>query len=753
MLPFHANSLRPSRTATARIFFIGTFLLLAAFSWHPMGASMSGAFDKVLFDTAARLFAHPSTKRVAVVSIDPRDLRGLDPDELAAQNDILLKRLDRAASVTLDDGPLADVRTDAALAAVRNNGRVVVPASSALAETAAGHGQHRVTVGHYGVVTGLVPHLPSAQGGTPNIVLEAIRVSGVQHASERARAAAKGYALSIAPARTDATLVMLGKPDGIPRYSYADVIGGKVAADAFEHRAVFVGQALGDEGGFQISSLNLDAVSRVELDALMADAVISGNVASELPGLLAVPVYVALALGMVLICTRLRGHAMHWAALGWLACIAVFPALLLAMTHRWLGLGLLPLVCVCIYAYFAWERLSRTLALLNREIGQLRAIAGNVGMAGTQAPIAPARTGDPVREVRQAMREIRSLQITFVNLINQLPYPVFVVTKGIISVWNAQASELLTEEPRGSGNAVSLPDVQHLVTRHCQGDASRSEEVLLGGRDKMLLYVPYAGIDAPLDAEETEARASFLVCLMDITDIKRSVMHDRQALRHIAHDLRSPLSTIMQLIEERASKPPQTSYDQAFIDDLRRQADYSLRVAKDFLQLSRAEQIHRDTLSPATLLDIATEAIDQLWPAAESKAIDLIGPQCALENTLIAANANMLIRALVNVIDNALKYSPSHTSITVRIEAKDDRHLSLHVIDQGIGIAQEDLTRLFDPFFQVAGKADGEMGVGLGLPFVKAVIDRHGGEIGVSSHPGRGTDVCIVLPAAKGHVL
>jgi signal transduction histidine kinase len=119
-----------------------------------------------------------------------------------------------------------------------------------------------------------------------------------------------------------------------------------------------------------------------------------------------------------------------------------------------------------------------------------------------------------------------------------------------------------------------------------------------------------------------------------------------------------------------------------------------------------------------------------------------------LDDTLMLGHSDMLIRALVNVIDNALKYSPPDTAITVRIADAGEGRMALHVIDQGIGIAEEHLAHLFEPFFQVAGKSNVEMGVGLGLPFVKTVIERHGGSISVSSQPGHGTDVRMVFPRA-----
>ena len=763
MLSSKVNMQGFSRTAWARICFIGFLLLLAVFSWHPMGASMSGAFDKVWFDTASRLIAHPSSNQVAVVLVDDKTWSESGTQDAPVRTGALLQRLDRAASIVLDNPLGRSTDIDTLAATVAHSERVVLPVAGSsanpkvdtlppmLAAAAAGRGQRHVTLGHYGVVTGFVPYLPAAQGGYPHIVLEAIRVAGAGYAHAQSHAHRRSYALSLSPSRTDAVLVMLGKPHDLPHYSLADVLDGKLPAEAFDDRIVFVGEMLGEDAGFQVSSLNMDAVSRPQLDALMTDAVLSGNMASELPGNIAIPIYLAIALGMVLICALVRGRWMHAAALGWFVWMFVLPMLLLAMCHRWFGLGLLPLACVFIYAHFAWERLRRTQNLLKREVGKLRAIASAVSVVDAVAPtpMPAGRRNDPLRDVRRALREIRSLQNTFVSMVNQLPHPVFVVLGQKISVWNAKAAEMLAERAAAGADA-PLDEVQQLVRVHGHDEESHSVEVRFGGREHMLFHVPYASVDTSLHQRLEEQQASSLVCLIDITDIKQSITHDKQALRHIAHDLRSPLSTILSLIQERAEgRHHEVPHDRAFLEDLRRQADYSLRVAKDFLQLSRAEQIQREHFAPVSLPDVAMEAMDQLWPAAESKAIELVGPECDLEDMLVMGHPDMLIRALVNLIDNAIKYSPAHTAITVRLVDEGEDGLVLHVIDQGIGIAEQDLPHLFDPFFQVGGgKGEVDMGVGLGLPFVKTVIERHGGSITVASQPGQGTDFRMVLPRA-----
>ena len=762
MLQLPAFMRQLTRTTKARIAFIGLALVLAAFSGHPLGATMSGALDKVLFDTAARFFSHPSSQEVAVVLIDGKTLREYGTDGLTARTAELLKHLDQAASITLDYPLASDAHTGELARAIAANRRVVLPLSrsalepadalpSVLRDQAAGSGQRHFTLGHYGAVNGFAPE----QGGYPHIVLEAIRVAGAQHVHEPLQTHLRYYALSLASTRQHAVLVMLGAPARLPHYSFADVIDGHVPAEAFADKLVFVGDAMGTDAGFQVSSLNMDAVSRPQLDALVADAVISGNMASELPVYVAIPIYLALALGMVGICLLARGGWMHVCAIAWGAGMLVLPMLLLATLHRWLGLGLLPVVCLLIYVHFAWERLRRTQNLLKREIDKLRHLRADVAVAEAEASGEQNLVHrDPLDQIRHAMREIREWQSTFVTMINQLPYPVFVATDGKLSVWNAKAAHVLVES-RDEQDAITLARVQRLVAEHCGDEENTSVEVMLGGREHMLLCVPYASVDNALQPGYAQTHSSFLVCLIDIAGIKQGVTHDKLALRHIAHDLRSPLSTILSLIEERTEELQQgVGHDQAFLEDLRRQADYSLRVAKDFLQLSRAEQLGRDNFAPVALLDLAAEAADQLWPAAQNKSIELIGPECELDDTLLSGHADMLIRALVNVIDNALKYSPPSTAITLRIVDTGDGQMALHVSDQGIGIAEGDLPQLFNPFFQVSGKSEVDLGVGLGLPFVKTVIERHGGSITVTSEPGRGTDVCMVLPRETAeHVL
>jgi signal transduction histidine kinase len=234
-----------------------------------------------------------------------------------------------------------------------------------------------------------------------------------------------------------------------------------------------------------------------------------------------------------------------------------------------------------------------------------------------------------------------------------------------------------------------------------------------------------------------------MICFVDVHALKEAVTSDRQTLRHMAHDLRNPLSSILALVEARGRTT--SAADPAFLADLQRLVNYSLRVSQDFMQLSRAEHLDPKAGAPLSLNDLAAEAIDQVWHGATAKQMALNGPHHEGPDVFVLGNQDMLLRALVNLLDNAIKYSAPGTSVDVWIDA-DDHHAAVRIEDRGIGIDSKALPHLFEPFFQVGNEAkDASQGVGLGLPFVKAVVERHGGTIDVESTPGAGSRFTVRL--------
>ena len=140
-------------------------------------------------------------------------------------------------------------------------------------------------------------------------------------------------------------------------------------------------------------------------------------------------------------------------------------------------------------------------------------------------------------------------------------------------------------------------------------------------------------------------------------------------------------------------------------------------------------------------------ALEQVWAQARASNIELVH-EFEVEDAWMLGDGNLLERTLINLLTNAIKYSPASTTVRVRLVREEDRFVCC-VIDEGYGIQAADLPTLFDRFSRVANKMHGDVtGAGLRLAFVEAVTVRHGGRVDVQSTPGKGSSFCITLSAS-----
>jgi signal transduction histidine kinase len=164
--------------------------------------------------------------------------------------------------------------------------------------------------------------------------------------------------------------------------------------------------------------------------------------------------------------------------------------------------------------------------------------------------------------------------------------------------------------------------------------------------------------------------------------------------------------------------------------------------------LARAEtKVHEPTRED--LGAIAEEAVDDIWAAAEQKAIR-VEMRWDGEPLPVEADRPLLLRAVVNLLTNAVKYSPEKTRVTVTVAERVLAGKPMHVCevaDQGYGISAENQLKLFERYrrFSEPGQPKAQ-GAGLGMAFVKTVIEKHGGTIGVASVPGEGSTFTLILP-------
>ncbi|RXV73690.1 CHASE2 domain-containing protein [Burkholderia stabilis] len=741
--------------------------LLAALSCTPTAETLLSPLDRLYWNLVATGVDHGKRDDVVVIAIDRKTIDELGGGEsyARASHAQVLDRLGSASSVVLDMTMFGPARGDDALAAaIARQGRVVLPAHLArdrtradtvllpaaqLRRAAAAVGQRNVVLGSDHLVQGIVPYvrMDDAADELPHVALQAIRLAGASlpagdvrelvqdHVAKLGRVEARSLALFL-PARFD-----------LDRYSYVDVLKGRIPESAWRSRIVFIGDAMSDlSGAYDLSTSEDGRLRRVEVDALVTQALVDGHILWREPMAIRVAVSIAVATGMLLICMLVPGWRMYAFAIGWLATFVAAELALLLHWSCWTPLGPLFAVCVLIFAVSGWRRAGSLRAFLLNEYGMLRGLAGKHAFVGSPHA-AGADVATPTKdEVEIAMQRIREWQTAYVDMIETLPYPVFVERHGRLLMCNARGRAMLeTFDADGDAAAQRVLAIAHNEVLAAKATGKiHSAELALNGRTQMMMVTPFG------DGDQHSSTAS-MICLVDIHNIKAAVESDRLTLRHMAHDLRNPLSTVLSLLEERNQADGAT--DEDFLADLHKLVDYSLRVAQDFTQLSRAEHLDTAAYVPVSANDLATEAVDQLWHSANAKRIRVEGPHYDGADVFVLGNRDMLLRALTNLLDNAIKYSAEDTVVDVWIDA-DDRQVSVAVQDQGIGIPAGALPRLFEPFFQVDGTyRDASRGVGLGLPFVKAVIERHGGSVDVESTPGQGSRFTVRLPRTVAEML
>jgi signal transduction histidine kinase len=735
---------------------------LTALGHTPAVETLFAPLDRLHWDRVSRHEADARRDKVAVIVVDARTIAALGPSASYARDTHarLLDRLAGAASVGLDFTMVSPSPQDPVLAAaIARQGRVVLTAqanavagrtdvvllpSAVLSQAAAAIGQRNLVLGADHAVQGIVPFLKVDSSGTeePHVALQMLRVAGLPLPFGDVRPYLQAHVSTMGQVVPNALALALPHQFDLDQYSYVDVLDGRVPASVFDGRVVFVGDTATDlSGGPYMLSTSGRPLSRVQIDALATDALLGGHVTQRVSYPVQVLIGFVVVLGMLVICARASGQRLYWLALGWVALFVAGAMAAPLCCRFWMPAGPTVVMCGAIYAAYGWRRASRTHRFLRREFDALRGGAGHPLGPLTSPPPEEAAGPAPIDEIAELMQQIRASRTAYVDLIHALPYPVFVEQGAQIVLSNEQGQEVLarlagTDDGR-DGDRAMLALTRDEVRAAKAAHEIRTVEMEIDGRIHMMMVTPFG------DGDD----AGSMICFVDVHEIRAAAESDRLTLRHMAHDLRNPLATMLTLLEERSARGAGAgaNTDADFLGDLHRLVDYSLRVAQDFTQLARAEHLDARDYQPLSLNDLAAEAVDQVWHSATAKRIDVDGPHDDGDELFVLGNRDMLLRSLVNLLDNAIKYSNEDTAIDVRIRQAGDA-VALSIEDHGIGIPASAVPHLFEPFFQVDGvRADASHGVGLGLPFVQTVVTRHGGRVEVESALGEGSRFTVWL--------
>lgn len=218
-------------------------------------------------------------------------------------------------------------------------------------------------------------------------------------------------------------------------------------------------------------------------------------------------------------------------------------------------------------------------------------------------------------------------------------------------------------------------------------------------------------------------------------------------LNSISHDLRTPLVSVIGVLSSLQEKELGLDDEgrRNLIQVAREEADRLNHLIANLLDVTRIEAgAMKVSRGPSDLKDVIGVALEHISSHSGNRPINVDVPS---ELPFVSADFALIVQVFVNVLDNALKYSPAGSPVEIG-GRQVGQLVEITVADRGVGIAPEELPRIFDKFYRVR-RPDSVAGTGLGLAICKGIIEAHGGRIAAENRPGGGTTIRFTLPVAK----
>ncbi|PIB58467.1 CHASE2 domain-containing protein [Pseudomonas sp. 2822-17] len=716
-----------------------------------LSTSAGLALNNPLYDSLRRLTPLPVDPRILLVTIDDASLKKLGqwpwPRSLHAD---LIDRLSAAQPTAILFDVIfsdpADLATDKRLAdAVCNAGNVLLPLArddsasdsqprgelQPLLKCAKGIGHINVEADSDGVVRRLYLREGPPDATAPQLAWLAFTMSGQpsEMPGEPRDSNSQGWH------QEHAVRIPYIDPDSrFPSVSYVSVLRGEVAPERLRNRLILVGapgSGMGDRFVTPLSPM-MGTTAGVEIQANVLNGLLQGRSVVDLPQWLSAVMatsWVALLLGLLLY----RPRYALWMTLG-----CMFTALLGSFALLRLGYWWSPAACLIglllSYLIWNWRRLSVILAYFGWELARL----DNEPKVLPERRRAPASKGDVLQgrifALEQAVSRTRDTRRFMADGLECLPVATLITdTQGNILLANRIARDVFGNDLVNQNLLDQLVDLGYPPLHNGVRPALSALE-LVEFRD---IHQRSLRMElAPLLPAEGDVALGWLLSLTDLSKEREAQQHRETMLRFLSHDLRAPHSAILALLDVHSAESP-------VFAQIEQQVRRALSLTESFVQLAKAEADGYH-FQPTLFAMLVMDAFDQVALIAQLKGIHLVHDLDEADEGMVSADQSLLTRALFNVLENAIKYSPSGTTVRLR-HSSTQGWLECRISDQGLGIAAEDLPELFSQYKRF-DSAQGSDGLGLGLTMVKAVVERHGGRIECESSVGKGTTFSLQLP-------
>ncbi|MDF3035624.1 MAG: two-component sensor histidine kinase [Paucimonas sp.] len=733
-----------------------------------------GRLDQTLYDHFSTQLSRPARDDIVIVGIDDYSLAELGRWPWAREKHAdLVRQLSKAGAraigldIILSEPDPAGAGDTALAGALKSSGRAVLPvviggtltepqADVPIAPLAAAAGR----LGHISLnhdSDGVVRHVTLRRSGSGQV--------WPQFALAVFEAGAAGDAATPSTGRERLYIAFAGNAGHFRSVPYVAALRGEVPADFFAGKHVLVGATApgmtdsyptpvsGGSGSMPGVEIHANILAGLLEDKFMSAAAPWQNI-----------LFCVVPLLIALFCYLLFRPRNAVIVSGLLFIITLAASYEVMKHGLWLPPSAALIALIISYPLWSWRRLEAAISYLGQEFSRLE------NEPHLLPEVLPKRAQDRIedilehriRDMKRAARRVRDLRRFVSDSLDNLPDATLVTddsgrvlltnhaaqlyfNAGNESLTNRQMPHLLARLK--SPSPLAAEPVNDFVWTDLL-DAAKAQALVAGvgasddqGRDLLVKSAPVRSA--------ANQHAGWIISVIDISTIRAAERSRDETLRFLSHDMRAPQASILALLElQHTSDAPLP--ERELFSRIEKAARRTLGLADNFVQLARAES-HEYRVEEVDFHDVVLDAIDEMWSLSKNKRIALqsdIGDG----EFMVRVDRALITRALVNLISNAINYSPENTSVVCHLEREETEHgtqIVCRVSDQGYGIAEADQTKLFQRFERVShADQPRHEGVGLGLVFVKTVVEKHRGHIHFISAEGKGTTFIITLPAS-----
>ncbi len=396
---------------------------------------------------------------------------------------------------------------------------------------------------------------------------------------------------------------------------------------------------------------------------------------------------------------------------------------------------------------------------ISRPIEHMRKSAEHFATGDLNHRLTPPETeemGGLADAMNQMATQLNDRIETIISQRNQLETVLASMLEGVIAIdteerivsINQAAAQLFENEPvdcqgKSIQEIIRSPALQQFIRNALSNKYPSEEDITVFQNEERVIGVKGSPI---LDVNQHQIGT--LVVFHDVTQLRRLENMRRDFVANVSHEIKTPLTAIKGFVETlQQGNVEEVHEKERFLGIIQKHVDRLNAIIEDLLALSRIEQEDESKqiqFEPVQIADVFQAAIQLCRPKAEKQNIR-INFECE-KDTTATFDPTLIEQAIVNLLDNAIKFSEPESTIQVKSHHQDDRMI-ISVQDHGIGIAQKHLPRLFERFYRVDKARSRSMGgTGLGLAIVKHIAQAHGGHVSVESKLGEGSRFSIHLP-------